>query len=84
MLFAFAYAVVRLLLDVFDVRLRVGDPEAELPLRPTHDALSLEWSGVTTRHSFGAESGLRETSLGGDAGRPANSTDRDDRSLSWA
>ncbi len=32
MLFAFAYAVVRLLLDVFDVRLRVGDPEAELLL----------------------------------------------------
>jgi hypothetical protein len=26
MLFAFAYAVVRLLLDAFDVRLRVGDP----------------------------------------------------------
>src|SRR2546423_12202451 len=34
MLFAFAYAVVRLLLDVFDVRLRVGDPEAELLLLP--------------------------------------------------
>ncbi len=32
MLFAFAYAVVRLLLDVFDVRLRVDDPEAELRL----------------------------------------------------
>jgi hypothetical protein len=32
MLFAFAYSVLRLLLDIFDVRLRVRDPEAELLL----------------------------------------------------
>lgn len=32
MLFAVVYAVLRLLLDVFDVRLRVRDPEAELLL----------------------------------------------------
>lgn len=34
MLFAFAYSVLHLLLDLYDVRLRVRDPEAELlPLR---------------------------------------------------
>ncbi len=32
MLFAFAYSVLRLLLDLADVRLRVRDPEAELLL----------------------------------------------------
>ena len=32
MLFAFVYSVMRLLLDVVDVRLRVRDPEAELLL----------------------------------------------------
>ena len=32
MLFAFVYSVLRLLLDVVDVRLRVRDPEAELLL----------------------------------------------------
>ena len=32
MLFAFVYSVMRLLLDVADVRLRVRDPEAELLL----------------------------------------------------
>ena len=32
MLFAFIYSVLRLLLDVVDVRLRVHDPEAELLL----------------------------------------------------
>src|SRR5216684_3297734 len=32
MLFAFAYSVLRLLLDLVDVRLRVRDPEAELLL----------------------------------------------------
>ena len=32
MLFAFAYSVLRLLLDIIDVRLRVRDPEAELLL----------------------------------------------------
>jgi hypothetical protein len=32
MLFAFAYSVLRLLLDIFDVRLRVRDPEVELLL----------------------------------------------------
>src|SRR5438876_3684373 len=32
MLFAFAYSVLRLLLDIFDMRLRVHDPEAELLL----------------------------------------------------
>src|SRR5437773_12024152 len=32
MLFAFAYSVLRLLLDLVDVRLRVHDPEAELLL----------------------------------------------------
>jgi len=31
-LFAFIYSLLRLLLDVADVRLRVGDPEAELLL----------------------------------------------------
>ena len=30
MLFAFVYSLLRLLLDVADVRLRVRDPEAEL------------------------------------------------------
>jgi len=35
MLFAFAYSVLRLLLDIFDVRLRVRDPEAELLLLRT-------------------------------------------------
>ena len=32
MLVAFAYSILRLLLDVVDVRLRVRDPEAELLL----------------------------------------------------
>jgi len=32
MLFAFVYSVLRLLLDVVDVRQRVRDPEAELVL----------------------------------------------------
>ncbi len=32
MLFAFVYSLLRLLLDVADVRLRVRDPEAELLL----------------------------------------------------
>ena len=32
MLFAFAYSILRLLLDLVDVRLRVSDPEAELLL----------------------------------------------------
>jgi len=32
MLFAFAYSVLRLLLDLVDVRLRLRDPEAELLL----------------------------------------------------
>jgi transposase InsO family protein len=32
MLFAFAYSVLRLLFDLVDVRLRLGDPEAELLL----------------------------------------------------
>ena len=31
-MFAFAYSVLRLLLDLVDVRLRVGDPESELLL----------------------------------------------------
>ena len=32
MLFAYAYSVLRLLLDIFDMRLRVRNPEAELLL----------------------------------------------------
>ncbi len=41
MLFAFAYSVLSLLLDLVDVRLRLRHPEAELLLlRPPYGGLS--------------------------------------------
>jgi hypothetical protein len=53
MLSAIVYSVLRLLLDVVDVRLRVRDPEAELLLRsssgPRSLAALMTWRRTTVR-----------------------------------
>jgi hypothetical protein len=57
MLFAFLYSLLRLLRDVADVRLRVGDPEAELLL-----LRSWGCNRVRVSHGVRARTGLEQGS----------------------